>query len=865
MADILERKQLYRDHYKFSTRLLAGARQHMDKVLWGGALAWCVAPLFPLSTIAAGAFFLAGASDANSNSPRGPFMKPKPGKRAKTAEWTRFEGPKDKGGKGAWFIGNAMDTGEELWTTDDIMRRHMLIFGTTGSGKTVTLEGYIYQAIAHGSGVIFVDGKADPKTWFDVYSMAKMCNRENDVRVLNFITGSGMEKLVGFSDEEIELCGQIHSNTFNPFSQGNSDTLTELVVSLMRPEGSGDGGMWRGRAEAMVRALMRALCELRDRGLINLSVDSLRSYMTLEKIGVLDQNPDLPEAAKMQIKAYLDELPGYRPGMECDEGSQERMQFMEQAEKQHGFLTMQFTELLGLLSGTYKHIFDVEQGEIDFQDVVYNRRILLVMLPALEKSPSSLANLGRICVAGIKNALSVSLKGQLTGSKREIVDSRPTNSDTALLAIMDEYGSYAVEGFGDVVAQARSLGVSAIFAGQDYPSFTKGSEIEAKRIWANTGIKMFLKTEDSETADLAIKRSGEAHYLMLGGKREIQPGNIVDNQDTGWQKDTRLTYRDLVDQSEGWGFIMYNDYCIQFNAFYVPINVAQQAKHNTLFPLGRELHKKYIKRYRDMAASNGRQNTGVAMPSADVTQAEAGDPTTFSLFSDPSALAAMEATRPGEVPTFPGMEDAEAAGIGAPLTRRDARLLDDLADLGEESACLVQTNRVASLFSDIRAASTTVVATADDPFGIGVAEGVAPAAIPMEVSENDSQEDTDSLFAALTNKVIGSASSYLNLDDAEEDDSAEGETISPTQAKSNLDTLEAFFADEDDEAWPAPAKASISEGEVKEDGVEVGQRHHLSDEGKKDSAGSSGGAGTSSDSLLGATFAGNDGMLVLDD
>jgi len=40
-------------------------------------------------------------------------------------------------------------------------------------------------------------------------------------------------------------------------------------------------------------------------------------------------------------------------------------------------------------------------------------------------------------------------------------------------------GYYAVEGFAVVPAQARSLGFSAIFAGQDLPAFQKASKEEA--------------------------------------------------------------------------------------------------------------------------------------------------------------------------------------------------------------------------------------------------------------------------------------------------------------------------------------------------------------------------------------------------
>ena len=61
------------------------------------------------------------------------------------------------------------------------------------------------------------------------------------------------------------------------------------------------------------------------------------------------------------------------------------------------------------------------------------------------------------------------------------------------MCILDEYGYYAVEGFAVVPAQARSLGFSAIFAGQDLPAFQKASKEEAASIGANYNIKICMK------------------------------------------------------------------------------------------------------------------------------------------------------------------------------------------------------------------------------------------------------------------------------------------------------------------------------------------------------------------------------------
>src|SRR5690606_32881258 len=128
---------------------------------------------------------------------------------------------------------------------------------------------------------------------------------------------------------------------------------------------------------------------------------------------------DLPESAIAPIKKYLLEIPGY-----TDEDAI-MGQINNKAYEQHAYLTMQLTEVMGDLSETYGHIFKAPLGEVDFKDVVFNRRILFVMLPSLEKDPDALAGLGKLVVAGVRSALAPALGNQLEGNKREVIDQKP--------------------------------------------------------------------------------------------------------------------------------------------------------------------------------------------------------------------------------------------------------------------------------------------------------------------------------------------------------------------------------------------------------------------------------------------------------
>lgn len=494
-----------------------------------------------------------------------------------------------KTGRGLLYLGNELeDRGKALWVTPEMMATHMMLMGTTGGGKTQVILGMIQQLIQLGSGTIFIDGKADVTTWFYLYTMARMYGRESDLLVVNYLTAG---------DSSAGKRSSKNSNNTNPFQFGSSDGLMELLSGLMG-EAGGNDGMWRGRAEALGRALLRALCELRDQGHLILSVDKIREHLPLERIEELRVDTRLSAFARNGIQSYLNELPGWQEPQDGGQGGDPRAQQMQQqarnkAVEQHGYLVMQFTSVLEMLSATYAHITKIDLGEVDFADVIKNRRILYVMLPAMEKSPESLKNLGRMAVTSIRNALVGPLGGdKLTGSKEFLVDARSTNAEVPFGLFCDEYGSYAVEGFGDVVAQARSLKVMACFAGQDYPSFKKGSEIEAERIDASTGLKVWLKTENKATAQLLIDRVGKAYAAVSGGIERnqnamIDPTVMRDTGSGSYQEVDRVVLEELAAQGPGEAHIVYGDRLWRARMFYGDYKQASFSQVNSFLRVRR--------------------------------------------------------------------------------------------------------------------------------------------------------------------------------------------------------------------------------------------------------------------------------------
>jgi intracellular multiplication protein IcmO len=476
---------------------------------------------------------------------------------------------KPRKARGISFFGNRKSNSDELWFNNDDMRTHVLIFGSTGSGKTEALVSLSFNALVQGSGFLYVDGKGDTSLFAKIFSMCRLMGREDDLLLINFMTGA--RDIVGAQEKRL-------SNTMNPFSNGSSSMLTELVVSLM-DSGSQtpDGDMWKGRAIVFVGALMKILVYMRDKGKILLDANTIRNYFELPRLEAISmdkmfprdkQEPvslaDAPDLVLEPITNYLINLPGYDRSKKGKQSSQ--------VLEQHGFITMQLTKVFGSLADTYGHIIRTNLAEVDLKDVVLNRRILVVLLPALEKSPDELSNLGKVIIASLKAMMASGLGDSVEGTYREVITRKPTNSPTPYMCILDEYGYYAVKGFAVVPAQARSLGFSVIFAGQDLPAFQKASKEEAASIGANTNIKICMKLEDPhETWEFFQKTAGES-YVTKVDSFQTNAGsllnNYMDSRSASSEKRQRIDLLDLKEQREGEAHVFFKSRIIRATMFF---------------------------------------------------------------------------------------------------------------------------------------------------------------------------------------------------------------------------------------------------------------------------------------------------------
>lgn len=456
--------------------------------------------------------------------------------------------PEKANGKGVTYLGLDRETGRQVYLSNSDDRTHMIVVGTTGSGKTEFIFALLLNQLSQNSGFIFVDAKGDINGQRQTVRLARRFGRQDDVLTISFAT-SGRDLMQPQTDKV--------TNMFNVMASTSGPMLVELLSGMLDDSGGGGGDMWQGRAMAYIAAITRPLTYLRDRGYIQLSPASYIQYMELSEVEKLlfkhngMYGPKFDEVL-LPLLSYIISLPGYDTSR-IDKGQEQK------TNEQFGFITMQLTRAINDLSFNYGHIFGSNTGgDIDIFDVVINRRLMTVLLPSMERAPATLKMLGKLIVGSIKQMMAGSLGNRMEGLTRITVDSRPTSARNAFRIVLDEWGYIVVVGSSVMPAQARGLGISMVFAAQSYTDIMRGSKEEAEATWDNTTIKVCGRLTSGEDSETYRKVQGAAgkEIQIVNTHYDVKDGlgasvKYKQSLQLNAEYRDRITIDDLSQQQEG--------------------------------------------------------------------------------------------------------------------------------------------------------------------------------------------------------------------------------------------------------------------------------------------------------------------------
>lgn len=493
---------------------------------------------------------------------------------------------------------------------DTQMLTHMFVIGTTGSGKTTFLVNILEQVLQLGGGSMAVDGKGDQSVYEAFYNTAIDCGREDDFFVINYNVpeeSNTMNPLLkGSADEISDIIGNmLDQSGDNAFWAGRALAMMKGLLSVLIPLKNA-GLLFTPDGEKVEILTFSLLQEW-------ISANNLKKlYYTIKVSNQIAQNIYQPfknssdEEFPEKILEYLHGVHGLEEEQDDDDKYQYmvdkpfKLQFTQEEQdnfqklsylrneqnlsginlarlqsymesvyistidefekitegssKQHGNSFLMWNESLDLIGGRFGKIFDTKFPEIDMQDVVSNGRILYILLPSLKVDPRTLSILGKIILGFFKQSISVLLGDKISGSIEERYRSFAIRPRIPFWAVMDEYGAYAVEGFDNVLAQARSLKVSVSILVQEMASLKKANELEAQRLLGNTGLKIILKLEEQNSIEDAIKFVGEEEQAFV---RTSKVDEYIDERSIAVEKRNILTTQMLQKMDVGHAYIKW--------------------------------------------------------------------------------------------------------------------------------------------------------------------------------------------------------------------------------------------------------------------------------------------------------------------
>jgi intracellular multiplication protein IcmO len=515
---------------------------------------------------------------------------------------------KGKEGDGIMYVGHVRSTNpyenfREVWMADSDLRTHFLILGSTGSGKSETLKGMFYNALCWGSGFFLADGKADNKMPLDLMAMCRMVGADDDFLALNFLIG-------GSSPEKIRASRRRRTNMINTFSDSDADTQIQMGANLL-PKAEGEGKSWQEKALNFWRSLVAALCYKRDTQGFEISVGAYIDYMGLPKVEELYAEGYREYIATGEwsygfvgIKSYCESggCPGFmvdrviakynlppdpnsasRTGLPSDRGAGGRgapsaaagkpAQKTEQDQAtydQHGYRIGQLMPALNLLDKTYGHIFRAKYSEIDMVDVALNNRVLVMMIPSLEKSAAEAENLGKLAIACLRVMMGRNLGADIEGDRSSVLDSKATEANYPYLVALDELGYYFSDGIAVMFAQARSLGMSMIAAAQDIEKLTEGNRAaEAGAMLANAVAKYFMRIDDAQKTQKMISDYVGKARVAVYNQYELNAGGFRRDKAVSVETVERVTIDDMQSMKTGQGLINTRGKSFGIAGFYV--------------------------------------------------------------------------------------------------------------------------------------------------------------------------------------------------------------------------------------------------------------------------------------------------------
>jgi len=501
---------------------------------------------------------------------------------------------------------------DEIWLSEDDLRQHIQIVGTTGSGKTVWLKAILEQQIARGGGAFVVFGKADNKMLQQMQYAAARYNREQDLYIIDWTATA----------EDLQLAKEkydknIITNSINFFELGDDDAV---ISTFLKIAGINEKDSWGAAAKSLLEELLKFLYKLEKVGLIfdidkidynlssenkfedikkyreNLNYYVLREMITDKKaifklLAIFDDvyknneeeiirrlkiknveytkiydskyriDKDLAAILKQQVKHDVDEIIN---DIKTNKNALIIDKIEEQSKgKQSKFYKLdvsisQFSKILSFYN-RFGLVLKNRYSDVDLIDAIKTNKIIVFNLPG--QSEDDAIKISDFFMSLIQTLIK-------KRGKQEAFD-------VTYLLVLDEINSWAARnegkiGIGNILSVARGLGMGAILAYQSDLAGLDKEKKEQEQINANVNTTILLKTQSPAIREFfnKIVEKEEKIYKEEKLKNSENSKNSSNETDLKVEKEEFFKEGDLNKLASGEGYFIRNGKAFKFITEY---------------------------------------------------------------------------------------------------------------------------------------------------------------------------------------------------------------------------------------------------------------------------------------------------------
>lgn len=362
------------------------------------------------------------------------------------------------GGSDGILLGYTVDTGKPIFVSWDDWMRHVFVVGQSGMGKTVLGSWVMFQQIARGGGLMWIDGKLDADNIVMLNAMCAWAGRRDELDIINP------------GDPE-------QSNSYNPILYGDPDEVADRMLSLLPSTENNPGAdFYRQSAKQAITTMIGA-------------IQATGYAYNFADLAILLQNDRALEYLQSLIPRHKEEYHQFALFLEQykapDRNGMVRIDLKKLRDTFGGFggrMHMFGTGYFGRVTGSYTPDVNL------FESIVRNR-IVYLALPTMGK-PEAASNFGKMAIGDFRTAIADVQKLP-----------KPQRPWPPYLGFFDEAGSYVTPAWSRMFEQARSAQLVMMPAVQTMANLDAVSEELREMVIGSTEVKIAFRIGTHDTAE----------------------------------------------------------------------------------------------------------------------------------------------------------------------------------------------------------------------------------------------------------------------------------------------------------------------------------------------------------------------------